>query len=489
MRRLLTSLGLLSMLSLAACAEDGSGATTSEDDELVSSSPRAFDVAAMTPSAKKTFATPTGKTEICVIASRFTEEGYGPKDKKKEEKLCKADWYAAVGTEGVTPAGLSPKANSTNPAVDVHEVSAELSRDAVESFAEANARDRKAKKIGRIKQSLDNRFDRTSTYAPSIFGYYATSRLLGNIGEVTPAVWRTIDVKKHVKVAETGTKLTVPGSQIVKKMWATFVTTDNAAQKSQLFYTTDGAQLYGAFIPNVGGDEKDKEIDTQAGLTASPRFQRLTSSKPIAQSIGTDFKTAVESIVPMQGVTEMLVLDALMLQGDRLSGDNVSYVNFMFFQNADGTVDRMSEDDFKELAEEGKRQDGGPDAPQTPLPANAVKVRKLYLNDVDAGLIVKNAEGFQNGSEYGLLKRVAHISPDLYARVRKLETMTKDPAFEQYMKTELRYTDRDWVRYSTMAGAVSTLLHDRCAAGSLTLDLDIAKHVAKQNLAPREGCE
>lgn len=468
----------LAIMALTACATEGDGEVGAEEQAAVSSAARPFDLAEMAPRAKATFAAPSGRSEVCVIAGRFSEDGYGRKDRKKEEKLCKADWYAAVGAEGATPAGLAPKANSTNPAVDVHEVSAANPREVVESFAEANARDRKAKKIGRIKSSLDHRFDRTSTYAPSIFGYYVTSRLLGNIGEVTPAVWRTIEVPKHVKVAETGTRLTVPGSQIVKTMWAQFVRTDSAAEKSPLFYTSDGGQVYGAFIPNVSGDEKDKEIDTQAGLTSSPRFKRLVDGRPIAGTIATDFKSAVETIVPMQGVTEMLVLDALMLQGDRLSGDNVSYVNFMFFQDADGSVDRMSEDDYLELAEEG-----------APQPAGAIKVRKLYLNDVDAGLIVKNAESFQNGSEYALLKKVAHLSPDLYARVRKLAASVQDPAFERYMKSELRYTDRDWVRYSTMAGAVSTLLHDRCAAGQLTLDLDVQRHVAKTNLGPRRGCE
>src|SRR4051794_23644374 len=97
--------GLFSVLAMTGCAAnsaDGSDPGTSED-MLVSSSPRTFDLAAVMPTAKKTFATPTGKTEVCVIAKHFTEDGYGPKDKKKEEKLCKVDWYAAVGADGATP--------------------------------------------------------------------------------------------------------------------------------------------------------------------------------------------------------------------------------------------------------------------------------------------------------------------------------------------------------------------------------------------------
>ena len=477
------ALGALLSLSLSGCAADANDeATATGDEALTSSAPRPFDLREMTAKAARTFATPTGKTEICVITKPFTADGeatgYTEKDAKREAKLCKVDLNAAPGTDGVIAAGLAPKANSTNPATDVHEVTAEIPRSVVESTAEANSRDRKAKKLGRIKSSLDDRFDRTSTYAPSIMGYYATSRMLGNIGEVTPAVWRTLDVQRHVKVAQVGSGLTVPGSQIVKKLWATFVATDNASQKTQLFYTTDGSQLYGAFIPNVSGDEKDKTIDTLGGIQSSAQYKRLTNGAPIAQFVPSDFKSSVEQIVPMQGLTEMLVLDAIMLQGDRLSGDNVSYVPYVFWPQGDGTLGSMSKDDFDDLPKEGKAQ-----------PANAVTVRKLYLNDVDAGLIVKSTENMQAGQEYALLKSLRHVSPDLYACLQKLAQNTKNPAFTSWLVSELRFTDRDVLRYTTMAQSVASLFKDRCEAGSLVLDLDVPKHVAHANLAPKQGCE
>lgn len=472
--------GLLGLV-LVGCVADADEEAGTSEDMLVSSSPRPFDVKETTARAHRTFATPSGSTELCVIPGRFSEDGFTEKDRKKEEKLCRVDFNAARGSTGVISAGLAPKANSTNPAIDVHEVTAQVGRDVVESFAEANARDRRAKKLGRVKSSLDPAtFSRTSSYAPSILGYYGTSRMLGNVGEVTPAVWRTIDVQRHAKVAEHGKRLTVVGSQIVKTLWASFLTADTSGRpKGNLTYTSDGEQVYGAFIPSVSGDAKDKEIDTLDKLTRSPRFKRLVDGRPIATTVATDFKTAVETIVPMQGVAEMLILDALMLQGDRLSGDNVSFVPYVYFQTADGTVDRITKDDFDDLAA---------DDPAA-APASAVEVRRLYLNDVDAGLVVKNAESFQNGSQYAQLKKVSHVSPDLYTRVQKLAAVTNDPAFEAFVKREWRFTDRDWVRYKAMAGAVSKLLRDRCTAGALILDLDVAKHVARTNLGAREGCE
>lgn len=465
-------LGAFSLVLLAGCAAGDEDAESSED-MLVSSAARPFDVAQV--AATKTFRAPSGRTEVCVIPKHLSEDGFTKKDAKKEAKLCKVDLDAAPGAD-VLAGGLAPKANSTNPATDVHEVTAEVPREVVESFAEANARDRKAKKIGRIKSSLDARYDRTASYAPSLVGYYATSRLLGNIAEVTPAVWRTIDVARHAKVAENGKKLTVPGSQIVKNLWATFLTADNGGQKGDLTYTKDGGQVYGAFIPSVSGDAKDKAIDTLAGLTASPRAKRLVDPRPVSADVGTDLKSAVTTLVPMEGVVEMLVLDSIMLQADRLSGDNVSYVPYVYYPGANGSVERMSKDDFDDMDAAAR-------------PAGTVAVNKLYLNDVDAGLMSKNADSMQAGTQFGLLKKVAHIDPDLYGRVQALAKRAKDPSFQAFASTEWRYTDRDWVRYSTMIGAVATLLKDRCTSGALLQDLNLQKHMTKSSPAARTACE
>ncbi len=164
--RTLGILGLGALLAITGCAPDSVDDGDSASEDLVSSAPHAFSISEMTPKAAKTFATPTGKTEICVIPKHFSDDGYAKKDAKKEAKFCNADFNAAPA-DGISAAGLAPKANSTNPATDVHEVTAAISRDVVESFAEANAHDRKAKKLGRIKSSLDDRFDKTSTYATS----------------------------------------------------------------------------------------------------------------------------------------------------------------------------------------------------------------------------------------------------------------------------------------------------------------------------------
>jgi hypothetical protein len=470
------------MLAVLAGCSKGSGDDadgSSEDLSTASSQPVPFDVNALVPHATKTFQTPTGHTEICIVPKHFEEDGFTDKDRKKEAKLCGVDFNAAPGSDS-SAGGLAPKQNSTNPATDVMEVTTDVSRDVVESFAEGNAKTRKAKKIGRIKSSLDDRFNKTTSYAPSLVGYYGTSRMLGNIAEITQGVWRTIDVAHHARVAANGKALTIVGSQNVRPGWAAFAQLDaQSGSKGNLTYTSDGAQVYGVFIPQVSGDEKDKQIDTKNGLSSSTQFKHLTDASPIKGTIGKDLKSAVGAIVPMQGVVEMLVLDALMLQADRLSGDNVSFIQYNYFQKPDGTVDKLSQKDLDDL----KTSD------PSSVTADAVPVHKLFLNDVDSGLIGGNPQQYEAGSEFAFLKRMAHISPDLYTRLRKLSGLVTTPDFESFAKTEWRYTDRDWARYKEMTTTVANLLHDRCTAGSLILDLDIAAHMAGTSHGPREGCD
>ncbi len=477
--------GPLLLLSIAGALAGCSAAEASEDedssyDAITPAAARAFDPNAIFGRAQKRFTTPTGVSEACIIPRHFAEDGYAPKDTKKEDKLCEIDWNAEVGPNA-SAAALLPKDNSTNPATDILQVTAELPRSAIETQAEANAGSRrKADKLGRFKSSLDpSRFDRTSSYAPSIIAYYGTSRLLGGIAEVVPAVWRTMDVKRHVKVAEMGQELTPPSARIVKTLWHSFVQTDSSNDpKGNLTYTQDGNQLYGALIAKVSGDEKDTSIDTDAKLVASQRYKNLTSTTPVARIAGRDLAAAVSTIVPMQGVAEMLVLDAIMTQGDRLSGDNVSYVPVMYFQKADGSIDRMSKSDYD------KARASDPNS----VPAGAVEVKKLYLNDVDAGF-VHSSRSYQASREFSYLGKVAHLSPDLYARLRKLATIVGTPDFETYAKNEWKLTDNDYDKYKIMVTLVANQVHDRCASGTLVLDLDIAKHVAGTPLAARAGCE
>jgi hypothetical protein len=73
--------------------------------------------------------------------------------------------------------------------------------------------------------------------------------------------------------------------------------------------------------------------------------------------------------------------------------------------------------------------------------------------------------------------------------LRKLNTLVADAGFQSFAKTEWLYADRDWERYRFMVDAVAQLLHDRCVAGSLLLDLDVQAQLGGTSLGPTQGCE
>jgi hypothetical protein len=475
----MVSLVVLAMCGagLQGCAQESSSDVPDEGESaLISSTPRAFRTEEARGSAKRQFPVAGGVVEICAVPKHWDEESFTDGDRKKEAKLCTIDFNASPGTDGTLAAALAPKNNSTNPATDVHQVDADHSRESIESKEQAFKLNRDAKKLGKFKQSLSSKFEATATYAPSISGYYQTSRMLGKVGEVAPAVLRTLDVKRHAKVAELGAQMPLPVSRIVKNLWATFRDQDRGTARDPLTYTVDGGQLYGALVAGTSDDAKDKSIDTEAGIKASKQYANLMNARPVSQLVtGATLKDAVGTIVPMQGLTEMLILDTIMLQADRLSGDNVSYVNYVYFKKADGSIDKDQEGDMKpeDLAAHPE----------------AAKVKKLYLNDVDAGLAFKTTERALAGNQFAMLGRIAHISPDLYTRLMKLSKLTDDAAFEAFVRSEWLYTDRDWFRYKTMVQADAKLLHDRCVAKQLTLDLDLDKQLSGTNLKAGEGCE
>jgi hypothetical protein len=155
----------------------------------------------------------------------------------------------------------------------------------------------------------------------------------------------------------------------------------------------------------------------------------------------------------------------------------VSYVPYVYFQKDDGAIDRMTKKDYDD------KKAGDPAS----VPAHVVDVNKLYLNDVDAGFGYRTAT-FLASTEWKLLGRIAHVAPDLYARVMKLAALTAQPQLEAHAKREWRFTDNDYAKYTIMAAAVAQLFRDRCESGELLLDLDVAKHLAGQPIAPRTGC-
>ena len=427
---------------VAAGCTASSERVLSSEDALVSSSPQPFDVAVLTPRAKASFQAASGVTELCIVPGRFVGEGYTDADGKDEEALCRIDWNAAPEQGGVVAAGLAPAVTETAPVTDIQRVTSAAVRDAVESLDQANALPRPTATLARLRTSLDAARFGAAVYAPSILGYYGTSRMLGHIAEVAPAVWRTLDVTRHQRVADNGARLTLEAAQPLRALWETFAATDGQpASRDRVTYTTDRAQLYGAFSPVRPGVVVDRDVDTAVALARSERVRNLVDPRPVSDLVGRG-QAAVAPVVSMQGIVEMLVLDAILLDGDRFRGNRVHGV---------------------------------------PATVDGVPVSRLVLTDTGGGLLQASPAAIRGGAGFDLLGRVAHIAPDLYTHVQRLRRMVDNPELGTFVQSEWRFTERDWLRYREMAIAVATLIHDRCAAGALRLDLDVT---AAQNGAP-----
>jgi hypothetical protein len=461
-------------MAAAGCTASSEGRVLSSEDALVSSSPEPFDVTALAPRAKATFHAPSGATELCIVAGRFVGDGYTDADANDEDSLCRIDWNAPPDQQGVVAAGLTPSVSETTPATDIQQVTRAAARDVIESLDQANAQPRPTATLARLRTSLDAARFGGVVYAPSILGYYGTSRILGRVGQVPPAVWRTLEVTRHQKVADNGAQLTLPTALPLRPLWATFAKTDEQpAARDILTYTTDRSELYGAFSPARPAAALDHDADSVDSLTRSDRFRGLIDPSPVSAHLGRDIVTVAPTLAGMQGVVEMLVLDAILLDKDRFRGGRVHSAPAMMFRQADGSIGTMAKSDYDALG--GSR------------PLGAVQVSELTLLDTGGGLAPASPDAMRASPGFDLLGRIAHIAPDLYTRVQQLRRMVDNPELGPFVQSEWRFTQRDWLRYREMAIAVATLLHDRCSGGALRLDLDVAAALA--GTPPSTSCD
>src|SRR5690349_7092263 len=85
------------MLILTACGGEGSDAESGVD-ALTSAAPHAFNPADPRGGSRRTFTTPSGQTEVCIVPKHGVEEDFSDKDKKKEAKLCGIAFNADAST-------------------------------------------------------------------------------------------------------------------------------------------------------------------------------------------------------------------------------------------------------------------------------------------------------------------------------------------------------------------------------------------------------
>ena len=203
------------------------------------------------------------------------------------------------------------------------------------SYAEAHAGksdQASGKMIAKYKQTIPTHF----TYSPSILGYYHLSRFL-DAGHVEPAIVRTMDLDAHKSLADLGKAKAVGSNN--RKQWTELRAFDDAHSNPRV-YTKDGKQLYGAFQANPSGEQSYPHLSDLAGagaFAASSEFAKVTDGRPLKlnykDASGKLNQAAVQQIVQIRDLSDMVLMDFIMSQADRFSGNMHSEKVYLWIEN------------------------------------------------------------------------------------------------------------------------------------------------------------
>src|SRR5262245_36946386 len=358
--------------------------------------PAEFDVNAPRGQETVNHTSSNGVVELAIRSAAFPghPEIYGKKDIEKEKELAAIDFYNGKTQDGLDIV-LIPKTYSTSPGINIHAVKLPAGMSHF-SYAEghtgkANSGDDKV--IAKYKQSIRTHF----TYHPSILGYYHLSRFL-DTGHVEPTVVRTMDIAAHKPLADLGKAKAIGSNN--RNQWMELRALDEAHNNPTL-YTQDGKQLYGALQGNPTGEESYPHLSQLGGagaFAASSEFGKVTSPNPLKlnckDATGRLDQGALQQIVRIKELSDMVLMDFIMSQADRFSGNMHSQKIYMWIENG-------------VLKHKIKKGD-----PAKEIPPEAVLINRMIMKDNDAGLISGNS-----AKSYHLLDKVSHLDPKTFNRL------------------------------------------------------------------------
>ncbi len=372
---------------------------------------------------------PSGTIERAIRPANFPghPEIYSKKDIENEKELAEIDFYDSKTKEGLDIV-LVPKTYSTSPGLNIHAVNlpAGMSRLSYASSHTGKAHSSEDKVIAKYKQSMPGHF----TYSPAILGYYHLSRFLG-AGHVEPAIVRTMDVAAHKPLADLG-KTKATGSNN-RKQWTELRALDDT-HSNPILYTEDGKQLYGVLQANPTGEQSYPHLSDLSGagaFAASAEFGNVSSPNPLKLNCkdgsGKLNQSAVQQLVQIRDLSDMVLMDFIMSQADRFSGNMHCEKVYMWIEN--GVVKNQSKkSDTAKAAEQLKH-----------IPSDAVLVNRMILKDNDAGLVSGNSAKTNH-----LLEKVGHMDFKTYDRLLDLQKELQKPEVAQWYQTELLFTASDF---------------------------------------------
>jgi hypothetical protein len=167
----------------------------------------------------------------------------------------------------------------------------------------------------------------------------------------------------------------------------------------------------------------------------------------------------------MRDMSEMILLDYLVAQSDRLSGGNIADYNFLY----------LIEGNHVKEQRQPKITSGG--AASSP---NQVVAKRLTLIDNDAGLLNENT--FE---KKGYLNQISHMHPETYNRlIAFAQKWKEDPTVKEFFHKECTLSTAQVARLEKDLMTAANTLQARHAAGKLLLDLDLDEYFFGKGTQP-----
>jgi peptidoglycan hydrolase-like protein with peptidoglycan-binding domain len=268
-----------------------------------------------------------------------------------------------------------------------------------------------------------------------------------------------MDVGSHKPLADLG-KAKATGSNN-RTQWTELRALDDAHSNS-LLYTKDGKQLYGVLQANPTGEQSYPHLSDLGGaaaFAASSEFAKVTNSSPLKlnykDATGKLNQAAVQQIVQIRDLSDMVLMDYIMSQADRFSGNMHSEKEYLWIEN--GVLKSQSKKSDPAKAAEQSKQ----------IPADAVLVNRMILKDNDAGLVSGNSAKTNH-----LLEKISHMDSKTYDRLLEFQKELQKPEVAQWYQGELLFTATDFNTMKNNVDQAVSVLSSRKDNG-LFLDANV----------------
>jgi hypothetical protein len=240
-----------------------------------------------------------------------------------------------------------------------------------------------------------------------------------------------MDVAAHKPLADLGKAKAIGSNN--REQWTELRALDEAHSNPAL-YTEDGKQLCGVLQANPAGEESYPHLSDLGGaaaFAASAEFGKVTSPNALKLNYkdanGKLNQAAVQQIVQVRDLSDMVLMDFIMSQADRFSGNMHSEKIYLWIEN--GVLkNKTKKSDPAKAAEQMKQ-----------IPPEAVLVNRMIMKDNDAGLISGNS-----AKSYHLLEKISHMDSKTYNRLLNLQKELQKPEVAQWYQTELLFTPSDF---------------------------------------------